>query len=64
VRLDPYERTGMFNGTDNGSINYYDQVCQRILGDSWRPSRSSPERRNPDRFRAEAAWRQFQYVRR
>jgi len=24
LRLDPYERTGMFNGKDNGSINYYD----------------------------------------
>ena len=23
LRLDPYERTGMFNGKDNGSINYY-----------------------------------------
>jgi arylsulfatase len=23
LRLDPYERTGMFNGRDNGSINYY-----------------------------------------
>jgi hypothetical protein len=64
VRLDPYEHTGMFNGTDNGSINYYDQVCQRILRDSWRPSRSLPERRKPDGFRAEAAWRQYQDVRR
>jgi arylsulfatase A-like enzyme len=24
LRLDPFERTGMFNGKDNGSINYYD----------------------------------------
>ena len=24
LRLDPYERTGMFNGKDNGSIAYYD----------------------------------------
>jgi arylsulfatase A-like enzyme len=24
LRLDPYERTGMYNGKDNGSINYYD----------------------------------------
>jgi arylsulfatase A-like enzyme len=23
LRLDPYERTGMFNGRDNGSISYY-----------------------------------------
>ena len=23
LRLDPYERTGMYNGKDNGSINYY-----------------------------------------
>ena len=23
LRLDPYERTGMFNGKDNGSIAYY-----------------------------------------
>jgi arylsulfatase len=23
LRLDPYERTGMFNGKDNGSISYY-----------------------------------------
>jgi arylsulfatase len=23
LRLDPYERTGMYNGRDNGSINYY-----------------------------------------
>ena len=23
LRLDPYERTGMFNGKDGGSINYY-----------------------------------------
>jgi arylsulfatase len=23
IRLDPYERTGMYNGKDNGSINYY-----------------------------------------
>jgi arylsulfatase A-like enzyme len=23
LRLDPYERTGMFNGSNNGSINYY-----------------------------------------
>ena len=23
LRLDPYERTGMFNGKDKGSINYY-----------------------------------------
>lgn len=24
LRLDPFERTGMYNGKDNGSINYYD----------------------------------------
>jgi arylsulfatase len=23
LRLDPYERTGMYNGKDNGSVNYY-----------------------------------------
>ena len=23
LRLDPYERTGMYNGKDNGSIAYY-----------------------------------------
>ena len=23
LRLDPFERTGMFNGKDNGSISYY-----------------------------------------
>jgi arylsulfatase A-like enzyme len=23
IRLDPFERTGMYNGKDNGSINYY-----------------------------------------
>jgi len=22
LRLDPYERTGMYNGRDNGSLNY------------------------------------------
>ena len=52
LRLDPYERTGMYNGKDNGSISYYNW----FVNEFWRfvfvqqevakqPNRSSTIRR-------------------
>ena len=60
LRLDPFERTGMYNGKDNGSIAYYNwfayefwrfQFVQQEVGEA------GPDR---DRVPADAEGRQLQ----
>jgi arylsulfatase len=62
LRLDPYERTSMFNGKDNGSISYYDWFAcgfsrfvfvQQVRGEGGA---------DDDRLPADTEQSQFQYV--
>jgi arylsulfatase A-like enzyme len=62
LRLDPYERTGMFNGKDNGSIAYYNWFAYEF----WRFVSRRPAGRGESgavvhRVSTDAARCQFQY---
>ena len=61
LRLDPYERTGMYNGKDNGSIAYYNWFAYEF----WRFVCVQQEVRNcganPDRISPDAERRELQY---
>ncbi len=63
LRLDPYERTGMFNGKDKGLDHLLQLVRLRILAFRVRPAGRRQGCADADRVPADAGGREFQYVR-
>ena len=60
LRLDPFERTGMFNGKDNGSISLLQLVRLPILALPVRATGSREGRADRDRVPADAKGRELQ----
>ena len=64
LRLDPYERTGMFNGKDNGSIAYYNWFAYEFWRFVFVQQEVAKAAQTTDRVPADAGGRQLQHVRR